>query len=191
MTTTTTAKVGRMRSTADAQRSRILEASLGGFAHKGYHATPVTEIAELAGVSPAYVFRLFPGKLGLFVATIDHCYERVTEALVAGGEKVGDAPSDTVLDAMTEAYIDLIEDRSLIMLQGHAQSACDIPEIREAVQRGVGMVVENVARVSGAEPAAVQYFLAFGQLCHLIVQAELTGVPAGWAETITAGIRHK
>ncbi|PPF31207.1 TetR family transcriptional regulator, partial [Rathayibacter sp. AY1A3] len=28
-------------------------------------------------MEPAYVFRLFPGKLGVFVAAVDRCYEQV------------------------------------------------------------------------------------------------------------------
>ena len=37
---------------------------------------------------------------------------------------------------MSAAYVELIRDRNLIMLQVHAQSACDVPEIRDAVRRG-------------------------------------------------------
>ena len=186
----TPSSTARTRSTADAQRAHILAAALAGFARAGYRATPVSEIAARSGVSPAYVFSLFSGKLGLFVATVDHCYELVSDALVAGGETAGSSTPQVVLDAMSDAYVQLISDRDLIMLQVHAQSACDVPEIRAAVQRGVAAVVRVVARVSGADPAAVQRFMAYGQLCHLIVQAELTEIREVWAETLTAGIRH-
>ena len=181
---------GRSRSTAEQQRTRILQSAVAVFAHAGYHATPVTEIAATAGVSPAYVFRLFPGKLALFVAAVNQCYTQVAEALVAGGEAAGSVGPDGILDAMSDAYVDLIGDRDLIMLQVHAQSACDLPEIREAVRAGVSLVVRAVTRVSGAEPAAVQRFIAYGQLCHLIVQADLHDLTDSWAETVTAGMRH-
>jgi len=36
----------------------------------------------------------------------------------------------------------------------------------------------------------VQRFIAFGQLCHLIVTAGLEDVPDAWAATLTRGIRH-
>jgi len=179
-----------VRSTAGDQRVRIVSRAVAAFAHAGYHATPVAEVAAAAGVSPAYVFRLFPGKLGLFVATVDHCYEQVAATLVAGGEASGSTDPDTVLAAMTGAYMDLIRDRSLIMFQVHAQSACDVPEIRDAVRRGVARVVSAVSRVSGAEPSAVQRFIAYGQLCHLIVQADLGAIDEGWARTVSAGISH-
>lgn len=60
------------------------------FARAGYHATPVTAVATDAGISPAYVFRLFDGKLGLFVAAVDHGCARVAEALRSGAEQTTD-----------------------------------------------------------------------------------------------------
>jgi AcrR family transcriptional regulator len=181
---------GSVRSTAEDQRVRIVSRAVAAFAHAGYHATPVAEVAEAAGVSPAYVFRLFPGKLGLFVATVDHCYEQVAATLVKGGEAAGSADPGEVLAAMSAAYVELIRDRNLIMLQVHAQSACDVPEIQEAVRRGVARVVRAVSRVSGADPDAVQRFIAYGQLCHLIVQADLGTLDESWARTLSAGISH-
>ncbi|QNE48001.1 TetR/AcrR family transcriptional regulator [Glaciihabitans sp. INWT7] len=183
-------QAGAPRSTAEDQRARIVEHALSGFSPAGYHATPVADIAAAAGVSPAYVFRLFPGKLGLFVATTDHCYDRVVSALLVAGEASGSSRPDDILEAMSEAYVELIRNRDLIMLQVHAQAACDVPEIREAVQRGIAMIVRQVSRVSGSDPLAVQRFLAYGQLCHLIVQADLAEVRESWAELITAGMSH-
>lgn len=182
---------GARRSTAEDQRARIVSHAVVEFSRVGYHATPVAEIATAAGVSPAYVFRLFPGKLGLFVATIDHCYSLVEDALVAGGEGAASTDPDVVLAAMSDAYVDLIADRNLIMLQVHAQAASDVPEIREAVQRGMARIVRAAVRVSGAQPDAIQRFIAYGQLCHLIVQTRLFDVDESWAQTISAGIRHK
>ena len=178
------------RSTAEDQRPRIVGHAVAGFARAGYHATPVAEIAEAAGVSTAYVFRLFPGKLGLFVAAVDHCYAQVVETLVAGGEASDSSDPADVLEAMTTAYIELIRDRDLIALQAQAQAACDVAEIRDAVRRGLASVVRAVTRVSGAEPHAVQRFISYGQLCHLIVQADLGSITESWAETVSAGIRH-
>ncbi|PPF14385.1 TetR family transcriptional regulator [Rathayibacter sp. AY1A4] len=179
------------RSTAEAQRERITAAALHVFARTGYAATPITEVAAEAGVSPAYVFRLFPGKLGVFVAAVDRCYEQVATTLAAAGEASPSSDPADRLEAMTVAYIDLIADRDLIMLQSQAQSACDVPEIREAVRRGISAVVRTVTVVSGADGPAVQRFVAYGQLCHLIVQTDLGGVDSEWARIVSDGIRHR
>lgn len=136
------------------------------------------------------MFRLFPGKLGLFVAAVDHCYDLVAAALLAGGERSASTGPDDVLAAMTDSYVELIRDRDLIMLQVHAQSASDVPEIRDAVRRGIEKVVGIVTATSGADPAAVQRFIAYGQLCHLIVQTDLYDVDTAWARLVSEGMQH-
>ena len=190
MTPRARSAAGASRSTAEDQRAKIVSRSVTAFAAAGYHATPVSVVAKAAGVSPAYVFSLFPGKLGLFVATIDHCYDQVVGALTAGGEAAVSSDPATILNAMTAAYVELIRDRDLIMLQVHAQSTCDVPEIKEAVHRGVARVVRAVSTVSGADAPAVQRFIAYGQLCHLIVQADLGSVDKDWAHIVSDGITH-
>lgn len=179
------------RSTAEAQRTRVVTHAVQAFARTGYHATPVTDVAAAAGISAAYIFRLFPGKLGLFVAAVDHCYELMRATMERGAATApDDADAGQVLAAMGDAYVELIRDRDVLMLALHAQSATDVPEIRAAVQRGVGKVVRAVTVLSGAEPPAVQQFMAVGLLCQLIVTADLDSVQADWADTLTAGIRH-
>ena len=179
-----------MRSTAESQRPRVTASAVRVFARTGYHATPVTAVAADAGISPAYVFRLFTDKLGLFVAALDHCFERVREALDAGADRAAGTSPQEVLDAMGTAYAELIADRDLLVLQVHAQSACDVPEVREALQRGLSSVVRLAQRRSGAPDADVQRFTAYGQLCHLIVTLDLDAVDAPWAKALTTGMTH-
>lgn len=180
-----------MRSTAEARRATVIDRAVHVFARTGYHATPVTEIAEAAGISQAYVFRLFKGKLGLFVAALEHCFELVAEAVAKGADRApeGASPAE-VLDVMGDAYAELIADRALIMMQMHAQSAADVPEIRAALRRGYATIVDLATERSGGTEAEVQHFIAYGQLCHLIVTAGLGDVSARWARTLTAGMTH-
>lgn len=180
----------RLRSTADAQRARVIRAAVPVFARQGYHGTPVTAVADAAGISQAYVFRLFTSKLGLFVAALEECYARVEQSLVEGAEQArGESPT-RVLEAMGDAYADLIADRDLLMLQVHAQSASDVHEVRDAVQHGYEQLVTTARTLSGGSDAQVQQFVALGQLCHLIVTADLVGVDAPYARILTAGMRH-
>jgi AcrR family transcriptional regulator len=179
-----------VRSTAEAQRALVVASATRVFARAGYHATPVTAVAADAGISPAYVFRLFDGKLGLFLAAVDHCYARVVEALTACAQEAADRSPAGLLEAMGLAYAHLITDRDLLMLQVHAQSASDVPEVRDALRRGLASVVGTVDQLTGAGPDEVQRFMAWGQLCHLVVMADLDEVPGSWASTLTQGIRH-
>ena len=178
------------RSTADARRATVVARAVRVFAQAGYHATPVTEVADAAGISQAYVFRLFAGKLGLFVAALDHCFAQIEQALEAGADRVPDGSPAEILEAMGDAYADLIADRDLLMLQVHAQSAAGEPQIREALRRGYAGVVEVARRRSRANDSQVQQFVAYGQLCHLIVTADLDSIDQSWAKTLTGGMRH-
>ena len=178
------------RSTAEARRAIVVARAVTVFGRGGYHATPVTEVAEAAGISQAYVFRLFDGKLGLFIAALEHCYAQILTALGEGADRSRDGSAAEILADMGDAYADLIADRDLLRLQVHAQSAADVPQIREALRRGYASVVEYAKERSGGSDSQVQQFIALGQLCHLIVMADLDGVDAGWARVLTAGMRH-
>jgi AcrR family transcriptional regulator len=178
------------RSTAQARRQEVLRAATEVFARSGYYATTIADVAEATGISQAYVMRLFGSKLGLFVSVVDQCNERVTSALAAAAAQVPAGTPEAVLDAMYGAYADLIHEPSLIMIQVHAQSVADIPEIRDAVWRGLGKLVESVKVRSRANDAQVQRIVAFGTLCQLIVAVDLEDVRLPWAQTLTGGIRH-
>ncbi|MFY7066854.1 TetR/AcrR family transcriptional regulator [Nocardiopsis changdeensis] len=176
------------RSTAEARRAAILRHAVPVFARSGYHATPVTEIADAAGISQAYVFRLFGSKLGLFTATLDRCFGLIEQALREGAEKAPGAPASQVLAAMGDSYAELIADRDLLMLQVHAQSAADVPEVRECMRRGYASAVTLVHELSGGTREQVRYFMAMGLMCHLITALDLDGVDEPWALTLTSGM---
>ncbi len=180
----------RTRSTADARRGQVLRAGLTVFAHKGYAATPVTEVAAAAGITQGYVQRLFGSKLGLFVAVVEHCYERIETCLTQAADEVGDADPQVVLEAMADAYAGLIRDRSLLMVQVHAQAATGEEQVQAAVRDGLRSIIELARERSGADDRQVQRFIAFGQLCHLIATADLDGVDGRWARVLTDGMRH-
>lgn len=182
--------MARTLSTADDRREAVLTSAITVFARSGYLGTPIAAVAADAEISPAYVFKLFPGKESLFVAALDRCFELIEAALERGAESAGDATPDELLDAMGGAYAELIADRSLLMLQVHAQSASDVPEIQEALRRGLARVTRYATTRTGADEEAVQRFVAFGQLCHLVVTAGLDDLPDAWAVTLTRGIRH-
>lgn len=179
-----------MTSTAEARKATVIASAIHVFAASGYLGTPITAVAEHAGISPAYVFKLFPGKKQLFVAALDRCFELIQEALAEGAEAASSVETEDVLNAMGGAYADLIADRDLLMLQVHALSAADVPEIREAMRRGTADLTRFAADRSGGGARQVQRFIATGQLCHLVTMLELDQVDQPWARTLDLGIRH-
>lgn len=183
-------KTKRSLSDADARRDTVIDAAIKVFSKSGYASTPVTAVAAEAGISQAYVFKLFPAKEDLFVAAIDRCYARIETTLGTTADAAGGKTPVLVLDAMSEGYARLIADRTVMMLQVHAQAASDIEAIRIAVQAGLGRVVRFAKRRSGADDAAIQSFIAFGQLCHLVVATGLTELDDDWAKSLWAGLYH-
>lgn len=181
---------GSFHSTAEHRRGIVVASAVHVFAERGYHSTPIAAVAEHAGISPAYVFKLFPGKVALFTAALEEGYAQVDAALQMGAERESSADPDDILHAMGGAYAELITDRDLLKLQVHALSAVEVPAIAEAVRAGMAHVVRRVKARSGASDAAVQRFIAWGQLCHLVVSLNLTDASDDWARVISAGLRH-
>lgn len=177
-------------STAEMRVPVVTASAVQEFARGGYHGTTIADVARAARISPAYVFKLFPSKERLFVVALEDCFRQIVEALSIGADESGDTSPDGLLDAMGGAYAELIGNRSLLMLQVHAQSVADIPEIGEALRTGLAAVVRLAKSRSGASDEAVQRFIAYGQLCHLIVTTGIDDVPDEWASIVSAGIRH-
>jgi AcrR family transcriptional regulator len=159
------------RSNAPVRRERTIAAALPVFARTGFHATSVADVAARAGISPAYVYRLFDSKLGLFVATLEHCFALVRDALERGADAADGGTPEEILHAMGGAYAHLIHDRDLLAMQLQALSACEIPEIRAAVRAGLAATAQCARRRSLADDEAIESFMAYGQLCHVIVLA--------------------
>nr|BFE60915.1 TetR/AcrR family transcriptional regulator [Dactylosporangium thailandense] len=178
-----------MRSTAEARRAVLLDRAVAVFARNGYHATPVTAVAAAAGISEAYALRLFSGKLGLFVAAVEACYERILATLETAAEEMAGKSPALVLEYLGDTYAELIADKDLLMLQVHAQSVSDVPEVGAAVRAGYRRLVDFL-RVQGADDQQIQQFVAYGQLCHLIVTTGLDDVDESWAHALTFGMRH-
>jgi AcrR family transcriptional regulator len=177
-------------SDAETRREAITEAALRVFAARGYASTPVTEVAERVGISQAYVFKLFPTKEALFLAAIERCYQRIEEAMASAADTAtGGTPSE-ILYAIGEGYARLIVDKDLLMLQVHAQAATDLPAVREAVRDGMRRAVTFARSRTGAPDSEIQRFIAWGQLCHLVVTLGIVDDEADWARVLTEGLRH-
>lgn len=67
----------------DAKRTAVLEAARAGFAAHGYAEVSTAEIARLAGVSTATLYRHFPTKLDLFAAVLEAAVEGLKAGLAA------------------------------------------------------------------------------------------------------------
>lgn len=176
----------RPLSTSDARRPAVVQAAIAAFARTGIRAT-IADVADVAGISPAYVLKLFPRKETLFSVAVDTSFGRILELLGEGARRSADHSPDSILAAMRRAYAQLLAQPDLLCLQMHAQSAADVPEIGAALRRGYASVTEFVFSRSGATDASVQRFVAFTQLCQLIASLGITEPAEHWTRVITHG----
>jgi AcrR family transcriptional regulator len=179
----------RTLSTADVRREELLTAAARVYATRGLHA-PTTEVAKAAGISPAYLFRLFPTKADLALALIERSNERIHSAFTAAAAQAK-AAGDDVLAALGSAYTALLEDRELLLLQLHAHAASpEAPAIRDAMRRCFGRLVELVERESGASPEEIRGFFATGMLLNVLAALDAPALDAHWAQVL-AGDCHE
>ena len=175
-------------SDAETRRHDIVVAASAIFARSGYAGTPVSAVAQAAGISQAYVFKLFPTKLDLFLAITSRNYDRIVAALTKAADKAGSGKSDKVLEAMSAAYLKLIGKPDMLMLQMHAQAAADVPEIRDAVRHGTSRIVATVKARTDAKKKKIQRFMADAQLCLLVTSLDAVGDRETWARILTDGL---
>jgi len=173
----------RTLSTAEARREDILEAAELVFAARGLHGTPTMEIAKAAGISQAYLFRLFPTKAELFTALVERCNDRIERTFVDAAATARQA-GEPVLHAMGTAYIGLLGDRNLLLNQLHAHAASDDPAIREQMHRGFARLVAIVERETDAEPQEVVNFFAHGMLLNVLAAMQAEDVDEHWARLL-------
>lgn len=75
-------KATRARLTADARRTKILEAARTVFLRSGFAGARIRTIGEVAGVNEALLYRHFPSKEALFEAAITEPLEEVVDELL-------------------------------------------------------------------------------------------------------------
>jgi AcrR family transcriptional regulator len=173
----------RTLSTADERREEILQAAERVFAARGLHGTPTMDIAKEAGISQAYLFRLFPTKAELFSALVERCNERIERIFVDAAAAAREAGAP-VMSAMGNAYVGLLGDRHLLLNQLHAHAACDDPAIRDQMRRGFQRLVEIVERETGAGTQQVRDFFAHGMLLNVLVAMQAQDVDEHWAQLL-------
>jgi AcrR family transcriptional regulator len=172
------------RLSADERRAAIVAAGVEEFATRGLAGASTEAIARAAGVSQPYVFQLFGTKRDLFIAVVRHGFERTRIAFEAAADRFarGEAPSgcDTVLGAMGLAYMQLLADRTLLLVQLQAYAACADPDIRVAVRQEFGRLHRFVSGRAQASPEAVHRFFAEGMLLNVGAAVHMEGEPATW-----------
>ena len=176
------------RKTAEERRHAVLDAATVAFARRGLHGTSTEDIAQAAGISQPYLFRLFGTKKALFIATVERCMSETLELFRAAA---GTLRGEEALRAMGDAYVEMVtSDRTRLLAQMQAYAACDDDDVRAAMRRGYGQLHLYVETVSGLPPAAVSSWFAGGMLLNVIAAMDLQSEPEPWAQRLIDGCKN-
>jgi AcrR family transcriptional regulator len=181
--------VAAQRKTAEERREAVLDAALDEFAARGLYGASTEAIAQQAGISQPYVFRLFGTKKELFKAVTARCFRETLEVFqrAAEGKRGMEA-----MEAIGEAYGELVAaNPARLRGQMQAYAACDDAEICDVVRNGFGDLHAYVERVSGLEPSAVSAFFARGMLYNVVASMGLHEAGESWAERLIAGCKDE
>jgi AcrR family transcriptional regulator len=171
--------------TADERREALIIAAVHTFAERGYSGTPTTEIAKAAGISQAYLFRLFPTKQELFVTAIGRVRERILATFSAAAHRARNDGAN-VLDYMGAAYMELVAGQpDILRMLVHGSSAAAIdPDIASANRSCWKQMVETAQRESSAPDEEIQRFFAMGMLINTLAAMGVSDSDETWAKIL-------
>jgi AcrR family transcriptional regulator len=161
----------RTRMSSADRRDALVRAAVPAFAQGGLHGTAVSTVTDAVGVTQPYAFSLFKTKKGLFLAAVEHGFDRVEETFRAAAAEAP-APEER-LEAMGRAYAGLLEDRALLRLQMQAYAASGDDEVRAVVHRRYARLYELVRDLSGADGEALRRFFGDGMLLNVAAAVDL------------------
>jgi AcrR family transcriptional regulator len=166
---------------ADERRVQVLAAAVEEFARGGLAGTSTERVAARAGISQPYLFRLFPTKKDLFLAVVRDTFARtVAQFERAAGELTG----EDAQAAMAAAYMDLLADRTYLLMQLQAYASCEDADVRATARRGFRDLWYAVERMSGLPVEEVREFFAHGMLLNVAAAMDLPALGERWAQEL-------
>lgn len=166
------------------RREQILEAALLEFSHKGLHGGSTMAIARKVGISQPNIFRIFATKHELFVAVLQRVFAKIEATMLTAGESDPDQP----LQAMSDAWGELMEEQEVMfmLLQGYAAS--DDAMIRDLMHDWTREVFERMEALPGVGEDASHDFFAAGMLYMVATAMDLPARAAedAWAARFLA-----
>lgn len=167
------------RLTAEERREQILDAASVVFGERGYAGGTTDAIAKQAGVSQAYVVRMFGGKENLFRAAAQRAAARIIESFrTTIAQFTGDeAPHDKSL-ALAVGYHRLIADRGLLLTLLHLFSLGHDPTFGPLARECFLEVYRVTRDEAGMEPEEASLFFSRGMLTTVLLAMRMPDAAA-------------
>ncbi len=160
----------------------MLAAAISEFARSGYYGTSTDAIANRAGISQPYLFRLFGTKKDLFVATFDLVGDRIIAELTNASEGLA---GEEALEAMGVAYLELMQDPEILQVQLHGFAAAPAdPDIARSCRRTFEVLQKMVVDRAEVDDEELSKFFAMGMLINVMAAIDLQSIPDRWAQNL-------
>jgi AcrR family transcriptional regulator len=171
-----------IRQTADERRTAVLAAAITEFARSGYAGTSTDAIAQRAGISQPYLFRLFGTKKELFLATYELVGSRIVRELT---EAMGDLEGEEAMAAMGSAYLELLQDPELLQVQMHGfAAATGDPDIARGCRTTFEVLWQLLDQRAHLSEEAIQQFFAAGMMISVVSSINLLSISEHWAQAL-------
>jgi AcrR family transcriptional regulator len=167
------------------RRSQVLGIAAAEFAAHGLHGASVEAIAHEAGITQAYVFRMFGTKKALFVELVGAAFDRFSDGMAQAAKGTRDLDALTLMGAQ---YYELLAERTTLLLQLQGFAACGDSEVRDLVRARLAHMWDTVAETSGLDPVTVKSFLAFGMLLNNVAALDIDELDEPWAKGVRTRI---
>ena len=151
----------------------------------GLHGASIEAIAHEAGITQAYVFRMFGTKKSLFLELVGAAFDRLSDSMLQAAEG---ARGLRALALMGAQYYGLLVDRKNLLLQLQGFAACGDGEVRDLVRARLARMWDTVADTAGLDPVTVKSFLAFGMLLNNVAALDVDELDEPWAKGVRTRI---
>jgi AcrR family transcriptional regulator len=168
------------------RRSQVLGIAAGEFADHGLHGASIEKIAREAGITQAYVFRMFGTKKALFLELVGAAFDRFSDGMSQAAQG---ARGLSALALMGARYYESLADRTTLLLQLQGFAACGDSEVRDLVRTRLGRMWATVADTTGLDPVTVKSFLAFGMLLNNVAALDVDDLAEPWAKGVRTRIQ--
>ncbi len=167
------------------RRSQVLGIAAGEFANHGLHGASTETIAREAGITQAYVFRMFGTKKALFLELVGAAFDRFSDGMSQAAQG---ARGLSALALMGAQYYELLADRTTLLLQLQGFAGCGDSEVRDLVRGRLAHMWDTVADTSSLDPVTVKSFLAFGMLLNNVAALDVDELDEPWAKGVRTRI---
>ncbi len=106
-------------------------------------------IAHEAGITQAYVFRMFGTKKALFMELVGAAFDRFSDGMSHAAQG---ARGLSALALMGAQYYQLLADRTTLLLQLQGFAACGDSEVRDLVRTRLAHMWDTVGDTAGLDP---------------------------------------